>query len=440
MSNQSWAQTRDYLYALRNIGSRFGIERMERLAATLGQPQHRFPVIHVAGTNGKGSVCAMLEAVYRQAGYRTGLSSSPHLAHLGERVQVNRQILSYAQMIDYTERLRPLARQQALEDPELHPTFFEFLTAMAFLRFAEAEVDVALIETGLGGRLDATNVVLPEVSVITSIGLDHQNILGETIEAIAAEKGGIIKPGRPVVLGVLPAAAEAVLRQIAKERSSVVYSVCERFKLRPSALSPSDYENLPQTNLSGDCQRINAATATLVVETLQSRFKVADEALEQGLKSVAWPGRWERIPLPDDRLLILDATHNEEALKYLDRQLKSLSRQGVGPLSIVTSVLGMERARVIIPVLANYAAEIYLVKSKQPRACSIEDLSSCIPASYTGSIVRCDELPDWIKRAQTDSLPKGIQGCVVTGSLYLVGEVIECFNQVSAESTLQDRF
>ena len=258
--------TRDYLYALKNRGSKFGIDRMRRLVAALGHPERKFPVIHVAGTNGKGSVCAMLEALYRANGYTTGMFTSPHLLHLGERVQVNRRALDESAIVRYVEELRPAAGKLGEEDADMHPTFFEFVTAMAFLRFAEdgtdggvdgamlssgGAVDIGLIETGLGGRLDATNVVEPELSIITSISFDHMEMLGDTLAKIAAEKAGIIKPGKPVLIGCLPEEAEAVIRSVAAERGAALYAVRDRY---------TDAD-LPATNLAGRFQRWNAAVA-----------------------------------------------------------------------------------------------------------------------------------------------------------------------------------
>ncbi|MFW6218065.1 MAG: bifunctional folylpolyglutamate synthase/dihydrofolate synthase, partial [Verrucomicrobiota bacterium] len=206
----SYKETRDYLYSLRDRGSKYGIERMQRFVAELGHPERRFPVIHVAGTNGKGSVCAMLEAIYRANGYRTGLYTSPHLVHLGERVQVDRLPLTETDIVRHCERLRPVAAALGAGKPEEHPSFFEFMTAMAFLQFADAQVDLAILETGLGGRLDATNVAAPELSVITSVSLDHTELLGDSLAKIAREKAGICKPRKPVLLGRLPPEAEAV--------------------------------------------------------------------------------------------------------------------------------------------------------------------------------------------------------------------------------------
>ena len=222
-----YAAVQDYLFSLKARGPKFGIDRMRGFAAALRHPEKAVPVIHVAGTNGKGSVSAMLEAILRAGGLRTGLYTSPHLVRLGERVQVDRRQLTPDEIVTYTAELRPVAERVSAEAPEDHPSFFEFMTAMAFLQFARQKCDVAVIEVGMGGRLDATNIVNPEVAVITSIGLDHCEFLGDTLAKIAAEKAGIIKPGRPVVIGRLPAEAEAVIRDIAAERGAPVHAVRE---------------------------------------------------------------------------------------------------------------------------------------------------------------------------------------------------------------------
>ena len=210
----NYEEVTEYLYALKAGGVKFGIDRMRRLAAALGHPERSYPVIHVAGTNGKGSVSAMLDAILHAAGWRTGLYTSPHLVKLGERVQVDRQLLTEAEIVAYVNELRPVAERAAAEAADEHATFFEFMTAMAFLQFQRQKVDAAVIEVGMGGRLDATNVVEPEVTVITSIGLDHIAELGGTFALIAREKAGIIKPGRPVVIGRLPPEAEQVVRDL----------------------------------------------------------------------------------------------------------------------------------------------------------------------------------------------------------------------------------
>jgi dihydrofolate synthase/folylpolyglutamate synthase len=406
-------ETERYLYGLRNRGSKYGIERMQVFAGALGHPERRYPVIHVAGTNGKGSVCAMLEGIYRRAGYRTGLFTSPHLVRLGERVQVNRRPLADAQIEAYVDRLRTVGEKLALKDPLDHPTFFEFMAGMAFLHFADERVDVAVLETGLGGRLDATNVVDPEVSVITSIGLDHTDILGHTLAAIAGEKAGIIKPGRPVVIGCLPPEAEAVIRETAAARGCVVHSVREVFGAE---------ENFPETNLEGDFQRRNAAVASLVVRLLQGRFPVTQAVAEAALQEVDWAGRWQRVRLADGRLLVLDSSHNPEGASALAHNLSHLVAQTGRKPVILTGVLGEERAAALLPVMTRHARGLVLLQPEQPRALTPEQLRTFIPADFpgevsTGTVAGLFPAPgQCVAGGPDDTL-------VVAGSIYLVGEI-----------------
>jgi dihydrofolate synthase/folylpolyglutamate synthase len=409
----------DYLYALKNRGSKYGIERMRLLLEALGHPERMFPVIHVAGTNGKGSVCAMLEAVYRDNGYKVGLFSSPHLVHLGERAQVDRQILSEAEIVEYTERLISIAGDLDRSDPDLHPAFFEFITSMAFLRFAELQVDIACIETGLGGRLDATNVVDPELSIITTISLDHCDLLGDTLAAIAGEKAGIIKKGKPVLMGKLPLEADAVVRRVAKERGCKLYAITDRFP---------DETGLPQTNLAGGFQRWNAAIATYAIEILADRFPVRST---QALEQVEWAGRWQTLEL-DGRKLILDATHNPEGVAALKQNLSSLPEQPI----IIAGTLGEDRAQSLMEVVAQYARELYLVTPKQDRATPTLFLKGCLDREAIET-----NLSVLFPKAGCCAVGEPGDSIVVTGSIYLVGEVMERIQGVRSDdgSRLQDK-
>ena len=204
-------QTLEFLYSLRNQGSKFGIERMQEFCKKLQNPQFSFPSIHLAGTNGKGSVCTMLDSIYRAHGYKVGLFTSPHLIELGERIRVNGKLLSFRQIEEWTDQLMPIFKTMKEKDPEMRPTFFELMTAIAFLEFKKQKVDLAIIETGLGGRLDSTNVLDPLISVITTVGYDHCEMLGDKLEQIASEKAGIITTVTPVVVGWLKQAARDVV-------------------------------------------------------------------------------------------------------------------------------------------------------------------------------------------------------------------------------------
>lgn len=411
-----YAAVTAYLYAQKARGPRFGVERMRGLAAALGHPERSYPVIHVAGTNGKGSVSAMLDAIFQAAGWRTGLFTSPHLVQLGERVQVNRQMLTAEAMIAYTNEVRATcAAAGVAADAEDYPTFFEFMTAMAFLQFKRQCVDLATIEVGMGGRLDATNVVDPLVTVITSIGLDHCVELGATFEEIAREKAGIIKPGRPIVLGRVPLAAEQIIRAIAAERGAVVHSVREIYG--------EDLGCYPQTNLAGDYQRWNAATATLVAQVMPKEWRLTAPVIAQGLTQVNWPGRWESIKL-EDRLLILDASHNPEGVAVLAENLQQLiATTGRRPL-IVAGALGEFRARAMLEVLLRYAQEIYLVTPRQERACPGEVMRAFVPAAERHR-VHVTSLDKIFPEPGACVIGNSTDPVVVTGSIYVLGEVME---------------
>ena len=418
-----YSDTLNYLYALKNRGSKYGIERMRLLVEALGHPERAFPIIHVAGTNGKGSVCAMLEALYRENGYRTGLFTSPHLMHLGERVQVNRQMLTDREIASYTEQLRPVAAELGKEDSELHPTFFEFVTAMAFLRFAAERVDIACIETGLGGRLDASNVVEPELSIITTISFDHTEMLGDTLAAIAGEKAGIIKPGKPVLMGRLPAEAEVVVRQVAAERGCQLYALTERF---PEASA------LPCTNLAGDFQRWNAGLAVYATEILSQRFPVDST---EALGRIVWAGRWQRIEI-DGRNLILDASHNPEGVAELARNLDKLTAEAGRAPIIIAGTLGEDRARSLMAAVAPRARELFLVAPQQDRATPTAFLRDCLDRNAVETDVGA-----LFPGPERCSAGEPGDTIVLTGSIYLIGEVLERIQGSCAQDGcgLQDR-
>lgn len=408
-----FAAIRDFLFALKPHGATYGLDRMRVLARALGHPERRTPCIHVAGTNGKGSVAALLESILRQAGWRVGLYTSPHLVHVGERVQVDRQPLREAEIVAYVEEIAPVAERLGAEDPELAPSFFEWMTAMAFLQFARTACDIAVIETGLGGRLDATNVVTPELGIITSIGLDHCELLGDSLEKIAAEKAGIVKPGVPLILGRMPGNAAAVIRRVAADRGSVVQSVEERFSGRP----------LPSPSLAGHYQRWNAATAVLAAETLGARWRIDATMIEPGLQTAHWPARWQRVELPD-RTLIIDASHNPEGAAALEANLAELVRTSGARPVVIAGVLGVARAGALLDVIGRRAQEVVLVTLPDPRACTAAELRRFLPPGFTGRV----------GEGAVESLFPGPGRCtagspgdivVVTGSIYLAGAVME---------------
>src|SRR5687767_14101021 len=278
-----YAEAVEFLFSLQQFGAKPGLERAFLLAEAVGRPQDKLKFIHVAGTNGKGSTCAMLESIYRHAGYRVGLYTSPHLVRFGERIQINRALISESDIVRLVEEAKTWLKHFSQED---HPTFFEVVTVMALRYFAEEGCELVIWETGLGGRLDATNIVTPLASVITNVQLDHQEWLGQTVEEIAFEKAGIIKPGVPVIT-----AAEAglpIIAQTAKAPLSVV--------TRPSEL---------EVSLAGRHQRLNAALAVETVRVLRGSLPVSDLDIREGLRQVWWPGRLQTVGK-----IILDGAHN----------------------------------------------------------------------------------------------------------------------------------
>lgn len=428
------AETIAQLCSLRNRGSKFGLERMRRLCDELGTPQKNFAAIHIAGTNGKGSTAAMCEAILRGNGLRVGLYTSPHLVRLGERIQVDRIPLSDDAICAYTRRLYAAARVFGQPGDAEFPSFFELMTAMAFLHFAESCCDVAVIETGLGGRLDASNILTPDVCAITSIGLDHCDILGNTLEAIAIEKAGIIKTATPLVLGSVPENAECVIREIASGKNAPVVSVRERFG--------KTIDTFPQTNLVGDHQRRNAATALLATQCFFEKNRIPlPKKPTVFLKNVAWAARWETKTLDDGRTLIIDVAHNAECASALDALLhEHLQKTGVRP-TIIVGVLGSDRAAPIMRVLASYARELVLVRPSQERASSLDELQALIPENFDG-IVRKSEVVKIFPGGNVCSLPTPDNtALIVAGSCYLAGEVLAALAGTPgrSETFLQDK-
>ena len=422
----------EYLKTLKTRGVHLGLDRMRGFMTALGNPHETVPCIHIAGTNGKGSVAAMLEAILRDAGWRTGLYTSPHLVRLGERVQINRGILSESEIVHYVREMQPIAsRLKDAEGASSHPSYFEFMTAMAFLHFARQRCDIAIVEVGMGGRLDATNVITtPEVSVITSIGLDHCDVLGDTLEKIAAEKAGIVKPGRPVVIGRLGESAGAVVRNVAASNNSRVISVAEEFGL--------DVSCYPKTNLSGDYQRWNAATADLVARALPAKWKVTDAALARGLLSVDGPGRWQEVSV-GGRRVILDTSHNPEGAETLERNLAEFVAATRRAPIIVGAAVGISRAQALVPVFCRHAKEIHFVVPAQRRACRHEELESFIAPDFRGRVIR-GAVENIFPSADVCTVGVAGETVVVTGSIYLVGEVLARLQPERGpdESGLQD--
>lgn len=417
------AEAMDCLGNLRLSGTKLGLESPRRLAARLGNPQESLHFIHVAGTNGKGSVCAMLESIYRAAGYRTGLFTSPHLLDFRERIQVNRR------PIPADSLLRLICQMQkaiANMNDGPSPTFFEAATILALLHFRQTQCEIILWETGMGGRLDATNIVTPLLSVLTNVALDHQRWLGNTISEIAREKAGIIKPNIPSLsASTHPAAEQAIQNQASKMRS------------RHRHLSQKTIQRLGnglKIALSGQHQRANAALALSAIQMLQAQFPVSAQARKQGLETVRWPGRTQ-ILQRGRQTLILDGAHNETSIAALRDWLRE--QWPNTPKAVLLGMLQDKRTKHCLKLLASLSNHFYLAPVKSAR--------SLPPSSLAVQLAQISGNHAKIKTFQTlnaalaaaDEAPL----LILCGSLYLVGEALAILNRTSlnlAHSALND--
>jgi len=403
--------------------AKFELAWIARLLAALENPQQRFAAVHIAGTNGKGSVAAMLEAVLRRAGYRTGLYTSPHLERITERVQVAGQEIAPADFARAATRVRDaiegLLHQGALPH---RPSFFETMTALGFLHLAETGVEVAVVEVGLGGRLDATNVLVPRVSVITPIGMDHERFLGSTLAAIAGEKAGIIKPGVPVVSGRQAQEAQQVLRARCAAldvplTEAVLPSVTPvgdgRFQL---SLAYRGEDTRLRPALRGRHQADNAVTVAQVCEQLSARgFDVPRPALQAGLAATAWPGRLEVVHAAPR--ILLDGAHNPMGARALADFLAEMHLRPV----LVFGSLRDKDARRTAEILFPLAEHMILTAPDNPRAATAPQLAAQLEEHRAARPQAFHVAPDLAAALALAEKLAGDGGVVVTGSLYLVG-------------------
>jgi len=389
----------DWLYELRLLGSKLGLENPRQLAALAGNPHQSLKIIHVAGTNGKGSVCAMLESIYRAAGYKTGLYTSPHLVSFRERIQVNRELIAEMEVVRLTECMQALLRKFAAEQP---PTFFEVITVMALEHFARGRCDIVLLETGLGGRLDATNIVTPTATVITPIAFDHQQYLGETLAQIATEKSGILKQGIPALSAPQLPEARAVLEQT----GPITFVEGER-----------------ATALAGKHQRQNAALATATVGALQNTLPVKNETIETGLANVRWPARGQVFE-HNGRKLLLDAVHNPASAETLRGVLAEL-HPGQRP-TLMLGVLADKNWEQMVGILAPVAARIVCVPVSSERTLPPDELANACRQQNDCEVVVAESLEEGLAAVAKDDF------VVITGSIYLLGEAMEMLGLAEA--------
>ncbi|MDQ6630440.1 MAG: bifunctional folylpolyglutamate synthase/dihydrofolate synthase [Verrucomicrobiota bacterium] len=394
-----------FLYSLQLFGTKFGLENTLKLAALAGNPQQKLRFIHVAGTNGKGSTCAMLESIYRAAGLRVGLFTSPHLVSFRERIQINRELIKKKNVTQLVVELQILLRHFTAKQ---HPTFFEVVTVMALKYFTEKNCDLVIWETGLGGRLDATNIVMPLASVITNIQFDHEKWLGDSLEKIAFEKAGIIKPGIPVITAVESNEALKVIRHTAKKYIAPLTIISPNSKLKTQNLKLS---------LLGDHQKTNAASAMATVRILNSQIPVSKKIITEGLSRVHWPGRFQVIQKYSQRIL-LDGAHNPASAQTVRTTLAKYF-----PTEKITLILGILRDKnfgAMSRILAPLAEKILLVPVSNARTLLPKEWKgACQKINPAAKIIPCETLADALQQSASDPF------LVITGSLYLIGEAME---------------
>jgi dihydrofolate synthase/folylpolyglutamate synthase len=414
------------LAARRKFGIRPTLETMEALCAALGHPEQSFAVIHIAGTNGKGSVAALCESALRIMGLPVARYTSPHLVRVNERFFVHGAPVSDVELNAALDRVERVASAEGLE-----PTFFEVLTACAWLVFQAAGVKIVVCEVGMGGRWDATNVIpAPLLSVITHIDLDHCSILGDTMEAIAAEKAGIIKPGCPVVIGAMDARAKAVIAEIAKQQGAPLYDASQeisvtshRRTLQGQVLTcASANRNYPAalTRLSGTYQTENAATALCALEHLAERgLEVPPKAFVEALRTVQWPGRCQLIA--NDPPTILDGGHNPDALRALRESLKSMHVRH--RVALVCGFCADKAVRAALKEILPLTSAVWTVPIANERSLSPEDLAANVRALGQQRVVAMESVEAGLEAA-SDWAQENQGTVLICGSLFLVGEVL----------------
>jgi dihydrofolate synthase/folylpolyglutamate synthase len=425
----------EYLFGLEFHGHKFGLDNIRALTDAMGRPQDAFRSLHVAGTNGKGSVSAMAAAALRAAGHRTGLYTSPHLVHLEERFQVDGVPLSSDAVADTIEHVRAVAeRLQANGTLRALPTFFEVATATAFELFRRAGVDVAVLEVGLGGRLDATTVASPLVGVITNIALEHQQYLGDTLAAIAREKAGIIKRGMTVVSGEGGADAAAVIAEACRTRGATLVdafmgieapSTSIGGRTRVTLTTPRGDYPACVLGLRGRHQLDNAILAVRALEALdRAGVRVPPAAIVHGLEHVRWPGRLDVVTLDDGRRLLLDAAHNPAGARTLASYLGEAHPEGV---PLVMGAVKDKDHRAMLDELLPHATRVVVCEPPTPRAMPARDLAALVRASALGGSIRphfvVDEVPDPMSAIALAFESEPLVS--VAGSIFLVGAVLK---------------
>ncbi len=410
----------DYLYGLNQFGVKLRLEEMEKLVQALDHPQDKFKSIHVTGTNGKGSTCAFLASILEQAGYKVGLNTSPHLVRFNERIKINGKNITNHKLAELTKLIK-----EKVEKNNISTTFFEFTTALAFLYFAQEKVDYAVVEVGMGGRLDATNVLFPEISIITSIALDHTGNLGETKELIAREKAGIIKEGRLVVTAETDPKLIALFKEVCQEKKTSLLELDEVLKieriksdLRGQTFRTSGMiKDTFKIRLLGEYQLRNASLAILAAYQLG----IPLDKIKLGLKKAVWPGRLEVIR--KNPLVMVDGSHNPQGFNTLKEFLSRTDLVGK-KIILVLGVAKDKKRKEMLPLIVPLAKQVIITEGNfkpTPAEILAEEVAGYTLNETPIKIIKnsWEAVQEALKIADKDDL------VLIAGSLYLAGDILK---------------
>ncbi|NDY72194.1 bifunctional folylpolyglutamate synthase/dihydrofolate synthase [Desulfobacter hydrogenophilus] len=420
------------IYKLGRFGIKLELDTISNILSQLKTPQNNYNMVHVAGTNGKGSTATCIAAILSAAGFKTGIYTSPHLVRFNERICVNGQQISDADVVSAYEAVN------AADNGSRRATFFEIVTAMAFYHFAKETVEWAVIETGMGGRFDATNVITPNVSVITNLSIEHSDYLGHTIRDLAREKGGIIKPGVPAVTAVSQPSGMDKLTKISNDKGSALYLFKNDFFIRKIPDQPAyNYKGLYQKfkgltkPLPGEHQRENLALALAAVELIfeqnketDPRYELTQELIHKGLARVHWPGRLEKVM--DHPLVILDGAHNLRASVLLGKYLKQTL--GNKRLTLVIGILDDKPYEAMLAQLLPRAQRVIVTKAKIDRSIESAVLAAAVKKIFKGDLQVIEDVQDAVSYAILTSCKN--DAICIAGSLYVAGEAKEKFDSL----------
>ena len=426
----NYEQCLKYLERIQNLGIKFGLDNVRKILASLGNPQKKYPTIIVGGTNGKGSVCAMLTRILSLSGFRTGLFTSPHLVYVEERIRIGDELISRKSFSQVLTTLKEKIDEfMALERLQFPPTYFEILTCLAFLYFSIQKVDMAVLEVGMGGRFDATNVVKPIVSVITTISHEHQKFLGNSLSKIAFEKAGIIKQGIPVICGVERGEAYETIRKRALEFQSPFSGVFDRkgcfLEKKGGEVYSFFYQHGEEKytytpSLLGEYQGKNAAIVIFVCGFINENWKkIEKDKVIQGIESTRWEGRLDVVS--KNPLILVDGAHNEEGAESLRKYILDFVSS---PVTLVFAVMRDKKIEKLADILFPLAKKVILTRFPYFRAATPEEMKERVP-EFRNSI-KCE--PDVKEALEAAIQSAGSRGAVVVaGSIYLAGEVKKLF-------------